>query len=152
LSNEEYISSPRSIWDPDSTVETRGKRVMTLGSNTAGIVIRVTKKGIEFNGYYAGLTEPTKYCNMREFITMTWDEFDKMRQSVFLRKPVKKELVVRDPDDIDSAPDHAYLETLPIVTLNGVKYYIDAENQQRRPVEHPERVFDFETQAARKAT
>lgn len=150
MSNEEYISSPRSIWDPDFTVETRGKRIITLGSNTSGIVVRITRKGIEFNGYYAGITEPVKYCNMREFITVSWDDFDKMRQSVFLRKPVKKKMVVRDPDKIDTEPDYGHLETLPIVSLNGVQYYIDVENHQRRPVDHPDQVFNFETQAAKK--
>ena len=150
MRDENYISSPRPIWNEEEGEETRTRRAMTLGSNTSGIVICVTKKGIEFNGYYAGLIEASKFANLRDFITVSWDDFDKMRADAFLKKAIEKEKVVRDPDDIDDTPDMAYLETLPIVTLNGRKYFIDAATQQRRPVDKPEEVFNFETQAARK--
>ena len=57
---------------------------------------------------------------------------------------------MRDPDMIDEAPDQEYLDTLPQVTLNSVKYYVDVEQQERRPVASPEKVFNFEKQAAKK--
>jgi len=147
--DEQYISSPRPMWQEDEADEKRTKRTMTLGSNNAGIVVCVTKKGIEFNGYYAGLKESTKYANLREFITVSWDDFDKMRADAFMKRAVVKKTVIREPDDIDETIDQAYLDTLPKVTLNGKKYYIDAAAQQRRPVDRPEEVFNFETQAAK---
>jgi len=149
LGKEKYISNPRPLWKEEETAETRGKRIMTLGSTTAGIVVRVTKKGIELNGYYAGLQFPKKHANIREFILVSWDDFDKMREAAFRRKPVKKKVVQRDPDVIDGNPDKEYLATLPQVTLNSTKYYIDADRQERRPVNHPEQVFNFEQQAAK---
>ena len=146
---EQYISNPRPLWRADETKETRGRRTMTIGGTTAGIVVRVTKKGVEFNGYYAGFSSGSKYATMREFVFMSWDDFDKMRESVFLRKPVKKEVVMRDPDAIDEKPDKKYLDSLIKVTLNGKKYYVDMDRKERRPVENPEQVFNFENQAAK---
>ena len=152
MAEERYISNPRPPWRTEDTEEKRNRRVMTLGSNTAGMVIRVTKKGIELNGYYAGITEPIKHAIVRDFILVSWDDFDKMREAAFMRKPVKKKVVIRDPDAIDETPDQESLDTLPKVTLNSVKYYIDADAQQRRPVHDPKQVFNFETQAAKEPT
>ena len=148
---DRYISSPRPLWK-DEEGETRTRRIMTLGSITGGIVVKVTKKGVFFNGYYAGLQEPKKYANMMEFVFVAWDDFDKMREAVFRRKPVTKKVVVRDPDFIDDKPDQKYLDTLPKVTLNGKKYYIDMDRQERRPVDNPGQVFNFEKQAAKEPT
>lgn len=147
--DERYISNPRPSWDKESTIETSARRVMTLGSNTAGLVVRVTKQGVELNGYYSGLTEPKKHANLRDFIFVSWDDFDKLREDIFRRKPVKKKVVERDPDAIDAKPDKKYLASLPKVTLNGKKYYIDVNRQERRPVSNPEQVFNFEQQAAK---
>ena len=152
MKKEKYISNPRPPWRPEDVDETRRRRVMTLGSNTAGMVVRVTKKGIELNGYYAGIREPIKHAIVRDFILISWDDFDKMRADAFLRKPVRKKIVERDPDMIDEKPDQEYLDTLPKVTLNGIKYYIDVDLQERRPVDTPERVFNFEQQAAKEPT
>jgi hypothetical protein len=146
----EYISNPRPMWDKEATVEQTDKRIFTIGGNTAGVVIRVTTKGVEFNGYYADLTGPVKRALLRDFITVDWDQFDRMRADAFNRKRVKKVAAVRSPDDIDEMPDQDYLDSLPIVTLNGTKYYFDAEAKQRRPVHDPKQVFNFETQAAKK--
>ena len=152
MRDEPYISNPRPLWDEDETKETRGKRIMTIGGTTAGVVVRVTKKGVEFNGYYAGFSDGTKYANMREFAFMSWDDFDKMREAAFRRKPVKKKVVMRNPDVIDDKPDKKYLDSLIKVTLNGKKYYVDMDRKERRPVSHPEQVFNFENQAAKEPT
>jgi len=150
--SEPYISNPRPLWQQDSEDETRTKRTMTLGSTTAGVVVRFTKKGLEFNAYYAGLQQPKKYAVLREFVLISWDDIDKLRQAVFRRKAVQKKVVLRDPDAIDAKPDKKYLASLPQVTLNSKKYYIDMERQERRPVDNPEQVFNFETQAAKEPT
>jgi len=149
---EKYISNPRPPWKPEETEEARNRRIMTLGSNTAGLVLRVTKEGIELNGYYAGIREPIKHAITRDFTLVSWDEFDKLREAAFMRKPVKKKVIVRDPDMIDTKPNQKYLDTLSKVTLNGQKYYIDIERKERRPVDKPEQVFNFETQAAMEPT
>ena len=149
---ERYIANPRPPWDEESTHEKPTKRIITLGSNSNGIVVRITKKGIEFNGYYHGLTEAKKHANLRDFVFVSWDDFDKLRADVFRKKPLVKKKKVRDPDTIDDKPDMKYLETLPKVTMNGKKYYIDVENKERRPVDNPSQVFNFENQAARKPT
>jgi hypothetical protein len=145
----EYISNPKPLWNNDETQETPTKRIVTLGGNSSGIVVRVTKKGIEFNGYYAGITEPKKYANLRDFVFVSWDDFDKLRKDVFRKKPLEKKQKIREPDSIDSKPDKKYLESLPQVTMNKKKYYIDLEKKERRPVANPEQVFNFENQAAK---
>lgn len=146
---DKYISNPRPLWDESSTEETRGKRIMTLGSNTAGVVLRVTKEGVEINGYYASLSRRKKHANMREFVFMSWDDFDKMREIVFRREPVGKEITIREPDSLDDEPDQKYLDNLPQVTLNKRKYYVDMVRQERRPVDNPRQVYNFEKQAAK---
>jgi hypothetical protein len=147
-----YISNPRPLWKAEEEDETSTQRIITLGSNTGGIVVRVTKKGVEFNGYYSGLQEPKKYANVRDFVFVAWDDFDKLRADVFRKKPIEKKKVIRDPDYVEEKPDQKYLDTLPKVTLNGQKYYIDAAAKQRRPVANPEQVFNFENQAAKEPT
>ena len=148
----DYISNPRPLWNPENTDETSAKRIITLGSNTGGVVIRVSKKGVELNGYYSGLQEPKKYANMRDFLFVAWDDFDKLRADVFRKKPIEKKKVIRDPDLIEEDVSQAYLDTLPKVTLNGQKYYVDVAAKQRRPVDNPKQVFNFENQAQREPT
>lgn len=148
---DRYISSPRPLWQEDETKETPSERVITLGSATAGIVIKINRKGVSFNGYYAGFTSAKKHANMREFIEVSWDDFDKMREHVFRRTPLKKKVVSRPPDMIDDKLDEKYLDSLPIVTLNGKKYFIDMDRKERRPVDDPKQVFNFEKQASKEA-
>lgn len=149
---DKYIANPRALWNDDDSVEEPTRRTMVLGGTSSGVVVRVTKKGIEFNGYYAGFDAPRKYANLREFVFMSWDDFDKMREDVFRRKPIKKKMIEREPDSIDKKPDKEYLESLIQVTLNGKKYYIDMERKERRPVKNPEQVFNFENQASKEPT
>ena len=150
--DEQYISNPRPTWNTEDTEDAQGKRILTLGSNTAGIVIRISKKGVEFNGYYAGLQDRAKYANMREFVLITWDDFDKLREDVFRRRKAIPKTKKREPDKIDKKIDKKYLDGLPKVTLNGRKFYIDVDRQERRPVDNPEQVFNFEKQASKEAT
>ena len=149
---EQYISSPRPTWNNEEMEDGPGRRILTLGSNTAGIVIRITKKGVEFNGYYAGLQDRSKYANMREFVMITWDDFDKLREDVFRRRKAKPKTKKREPDKIDGKIDEKYLDGLPQVTLNGRKFYVDVDKKERRPVDNPEQVFNFEKQAGKEAT
>lgn len=149
--NKRYISSPRPLWNPEEEDEDRGRRTITLGSVTGGVVVRITKKGIELNGYYAGLQEGKKYANLRDFLLISWDEFDKLRTDVFRGKRLEKKFVERQPDYVDSVPEQEYLDGLLKVTLNGKQYYVDMERKERRPVDDPEKVFNFEKLAGREA-
>jgi len=144
----DYIASPRPIFreieEKDSTI--------TIGGITSGIVVRVNKKGLNINGYYAGLTNRVKYANMREFTFISWEDLDKMRAEAFEKKKKKqtpKKRKVGAVPVIDK-PDKERLKKLPIVTLNGKKYYIDMDRKERRPVDSPEKVYSFEKLATKK--
>ena len=63
-------------------------------------------------------------------------------------KPRDKAVAARVPDREDK-PSEEYLSSLPQVTLNGMKFYIDIARQERRPVESPQYVFNFEKQASK---
>ena len=150
MSEEKYISNPRPTFTDDPEKELVGKKVIVLGSPTSGIVLRISRKGLEFNGYYAGVSDPVKFANLRGYSMMTWEDLDKLKKAAFKRK--KKKTTTREPDKIEKKVDKKYLTTLPITTLNGKKYYIDADNHVIRPVKNPERVYDFKGNATKKPT
>ncbi len=137
----------------------RGKKVLVIGSRTAGIVVIVSKKGLELNGYYAGLHDPVKYASMSKYSLITWDDLDKIRANIFKRKPRKKKakkganttLPEAAPVELEK-PDKKYLESLPIVHMNGVPYYMDMDKGERRPVSDPEQVAHFNELPGKKPT
>lgn len=141
-----YIASPRPFWEDPKL--NKSDRIATLGSDTGGVMLVITKKGIAINGYYAGIKDASKYANMREFLTISWEDLERMKQEAERGKPREKELPVLSPDKIDDPPKE-YLESLPQVSLNGIKFYVDMERQERRPVSNPRHVFDFKKQASR---
>ena len=148
MSEDKYISNPRPVFNEDPEKELVGKKVIVLGGTTSGILLRVSRKGLEFNGYYAGLAEPKKFANLRGYSMMTWEDLEKLRKSTY--KPKKKK-TTREPDKIEKV-DKKYLAKLPITTLNGKKYYIDAHKHVIRPVKNPEKVYDFKGNATKKPT
>ncbi len=142
--NHEYdqISSPRPLFKEKEVL--KGVKRLLMGGKTAGVVVDVSIDGIELNGYYQSFSSDKKFACVREPVQITWDEFDKIRKSVSEEKPKrrkrkKKEVV---PDKIDT-PTEEYLDTLPIVTINNAKYYIDADRRERRSATNPEKVFNF---------
>lgn len=148
MSRNEYIISPRPIFKDEGDI--RGKKTIVIGGTTAGIVIRISKKGLEFNGYYAGMGEQVKFANMLEYGLITWDDLDKMKANMFKRKPRKKKAKKETNNKLPKAalgklekPDEEYLKSLPIVHLRGKKYYMDMDREERRPVDNPEQVFYF---------
>lgn len=142
-----YISSPRPLFQDDPEKDTVGKEIVVLGGTTSGIVIRIGKDGIEFNGYYAGLKEPIKYANLREFGFISWADLNKLRRDI---GKVSGKKAVRKPDEVEDSIDKKYLETLPITTMNGKKYYIDTKKQQLRPVDSPHRVYNYKDNPTKK--
>lgn len=136
----------------------RGKKQIVVGGTTAGIVITISKKGLEFNGYYASFTGQAKYANHSKNSLITWEDLEKIKTNIFKRKPRKKkkatkkkktELANAAPVKAEK-PDKKYLKSLPIVTLLGKKYYMDMDRKERRPVDNPEQVVNFEELPAKK--
>jgi hypothetical protein len=135
---EKRIVSPSPIFD-EKELEKKGRRLIYLGTAESGVIIRIAKSGIEFNGYFTGYNG-TKYAVMREFSEIAWEDLDILKATIGKKK--KKENAPEEPDKIDT-PDEEYLSKLPIVTLNGTKFYIDPERRERRPVRAPNQVFSF---------
>lgn len=111
---------------------------IVAGTNSSGMVIDITKEGIELNSYYTGFNNETKYSVFTNPVIMSWEELEKMK--VRLNSKKKK---VTDPDLIETEIDMVYLKTLPIVTINNNKFYIDPERRERRSVDRPESVWRF---------
>ena len=117
-------------------------------------MVRVIKKGLEFNGYYASVSERAKYANIREFALIEWEDLDKIRALLFEKKKNTKKRTggssKQSNKHVIDKPDEEYLKRLPQVTMNGKKYYLDVERKERRPVDSPEKVFNFEGLPAKK--
>lgn len=157
VDRDEYIANPRPLFKDEGDL--RGKKILVIGGATAGIVVIVSKKGLELNGYYAGLVDPVKFANMREYSLITWDDLDKMRANIFKRKPRKKKAKKEANTTLPEAapvklekPDKKYLESLPIVHMNGKPYYMDVDKGERRPVSNPEQVVYFRELPDKKPT
>jgi hypothetical protein len=142
----DYIASPRPLFDDKEKEGT----TFVIGGATSGIVVKITKDGLEFNGYYAGLTERVKYANLREFALIEWEDIDKIKIETFEKKKKTRTPKKRTQTHIIDKPSEEYLKKLPQVTMNGIKYYMDMERRERRPVSNPEKVFNFEGLATKK--
>ena len=143
---EKEIFSPRSFYYEDENP--KGKKSIVLGTRNSGIQIFVTKEGLEFNGYYTSGSEQTKYALMRDFCMVSWADIEILRESLNRKERRKQEKIkIKEglPDAVEEEINEAYLEKLPIVTMNGMKFYIDAERRERRPVSNPSHVFKFRT-------
>ena len=134
-----YISNPRPLFDSAVLENKNNKERLFMGSGSNGIILDVTRKGIEINGYYEGSSKKSKYANLRKSVFIPWKEFDKMKQRAELHGKKDRS----SPDFIDESPDKKYLETLPIVHINGKKYYIDGTHKERRLVDRPQNVYKF---------
>ena len=137
---EKESISPRSFYIQNENP--KGKRSLVLGTTSAGILLLVSDEGLEFNGYFTG-NDGTKYGVMRDFVMVPWGEVEKLKESLHRKRKKKAVIKDRTPDNVEEELDEAYLDTLPIVTLNGMKFYIDADKRERRPVKNPSHVFKF---------
>lgn len=111
---------------------------LIAGSKSSGMVIDITKEGLELNAYYTGFNEDVKFSVIRQPVLIPWDEIDKIKGR--LQKTTRKKAV---KDRVESDVDPEYLKTLPVVTINGRRYYIDPAKRERRAVERPEEVWRF---------
>jgi len=143
---EKEIISPRSFYYEDENP--KGKKSIVLGTKNSGIQIFVTKEGLEFNGYYTSGSEQRKFALMRDFCTVSWADIEILKESLYRKERRKQEKIkIKEglPDTVEEEVNETYLEKLPIVTMNGIKFYIDAERRERRPVSNPLHVFKFRT-------
>jgi hypothetical protein len=108
------------------------------GTPSSGMYIDITKEGIELNSYYTGFTSETKYSVFTNPVVISWEDLDKMKSRLKNRKSK-----VITPDRIEDDIDTDYLKSLPIVTINNNKFYIDPERRERRLVGNPRNVWRF---------
>ena len=112
---------------------------LIAGTKNHGMVIDVTPDGMEINAYYTGFrAEDHKYAVLREPVTIPWEELEKLRA-----RSKKTKGKVAQLDRIESDVDEEYLATLPIVTINSRRFYIDPAKRERRAVEKPTEVWRF---------
>lgn len=143
------ILSPRPIFrEPiDEEKSTSKSKHLLIGTKDSGISLRFTAEGVEVNGYYKGYhTDSPLFANIREPIEMSWGEVDRLKEEILNppKKKRKRQSSKTKPDKIDT-PDEEYLKSLPIVTINKKKYYIDGEKHERRPVNNPKQVFNYKS-------
>jgi hypothetical protein len=138
MTDKKSISMPRPLYEEPKTKSKQS--VLKMGSKTSGIMFVVTESGLEVNGYYTGIQKnPSTYGNLREPLYISWDELEKVRLGLSNRKSNK----TKNEKYFDQEPDEKYLDTLPVVHINGNKYYIDTEKRERRPVINPRQVVKF---------
>jgi hypothetical protein len=137
---ENSVQSPRPFFEEGK--EAKHTRTIYLGTKVSGNVVKITKEGIEINGYYENFAGDVKYATLRDFVKISWESLEKMKSSLYIKKSKRKVEIIEEPDEIDRV-DESYLKRLPIVTMNGRKFYIDPERRERRPVENPSSVFYF---------
>ena len=102
------------------------------------MVIDITKEGLELNAYYTGFSEDVRFSVIRQPVVIPWEEVEKIKGR--LQKTTRKKAI---KDRIEDEVDPEYLKTLPVVTINGRRYYIDPVRRERRAVERPEEVWRF---------
>jgi len=145
--SELYIAGPRPLFE-DPEEPKKGVQRLKLGGTSSGVVIDVSEDGITVNGHYQSFNnEGTFYSCVRAPVEITWGELEKIRQKAISdgksktkKKKVQKEALI--PDKIDE-PSEEYLKSLPIVTINQKRYYLDTELRHRRAVNNPKMVFKY---------
>jgi hypothetical protein len=132
------IGPVRPMFKLEEEPPTKTERLIT-GTNNAGVVIDINENGMEIGAYYSGFQDPDKkYAILREPIVIPWEELEKLRAR---SKHVKSKTA--DFDRVESEVDEEYLKTLPVVTMNKRRYYIDPKRRERRAVEKPSEVWKF---------
>jgi hypothetical protein len=109
------------------------------GTKNHGIIVDSTEEGILLNAFYSGFSDPDKkYAVLREPVIIPWEEIDKIKKRALNPRNLKA-VIDRTEDDVDEE----YLKTLPIVTINHNRYYIDPDLRERRAVNKPKEVWRF---------
>ena len=93
------ISNPRPTVD---TTKNRKKRnVLSMGTRDSGILIYITEKGIEVDGYYTGFsTEGPLYANLSKPVKLDWSELEKI-QTRFNKKRKGSTKLIKIEEGLD---------------------------------------------------
>jgi hypothetical protein len=134
----EKLGPVRPLFTMDEALPAKTERLVA-GTKNHGVVIDVNEGGMNIHAYYSGFGDSDiKYSVLRDPISIPWEELEKIRAR---SKHVKSKTAALDR--IEDEVDDEYLKTLPIVTMNGRKYYIDPKRRERRAVEKPTEVWRF---------
>lgn len=145
---ERKIAHPKILFESLKSKTTLDDRVkkerLVCGHDTAGMIVDIAKDGIYINGYYHNTNDTTKYANLREPVFIAWEDLEKAKGNLSsTKKPRKKRRKTVEFNKVER-PTVEYLATLPIVTINGMKFYIDVNKKVRIPVNKPEQTYNFE--------
>jgi hypothetical protein len=148
-----YISSPRPLFGDKATIDGRTKRKrLEVGSKSAGVVIDITAEGLYFNGWYLGFNNDTKFASTSEPGFISWENLEKAKKLLEKspanktkerKKRGKKKKLEEEIVEIEDEVTEDYLRDLPIVTLAGRQFYIDADKRERREVNNPNKAVKF---------
>jgi len=108
------------------------------GSSKYGLIIGVTKKNLVLNSYYT--QNGKRYKCLSRGVKISWDEVKQVQDK--LNRGKKKSKTIKE-EFIDNDYSQEYLDTLPIVTINERKFYIDTKKRERRLTERPNAVSKF---------
>ena len=135
---DKYVGPVRPSFNLAEEPKGKNSKRLAAGNDNNGIVIDANKSGIEISAYYKGFNTPTKYAVLRKPVLISWEELNKIQDHINSSSK-KKATFDRMEDDVDAK----YLETLPVVTINDKKYYIDPDKRERRLVAKPWEVWRF---------
>lgn len=142
MNGERRIDNPRPFYEEITPKASARYERLEAGGSTGGIVLDVTRKGLVINGYYLSANGKVKHANTLKPVKITWEDLEKARAKV--NKPKKRRKTRKiEPDRVDDVIDETYLKSLPIVTINNDRYYIDAGRKERRSVKNPAKVYKF---------
>lgn len=134
------IRMPRPLFSDEPKRKKEKCEVLLMGTNVSGIVLKVYKDRMEVSGYYESERAGGKlHANLKDPISLTWDQLEKAKQRAVLPPRVVAALT----PDYEDEPTEEYLESLPVVTINGMQFYIDGERKERRAVSNPKQVFVY---------
>lgn len=116
--------------------EKKNEKKIELGSKTSGITISIITNGIKINGYYTSSDNKTQiYSNLRESLIITWEDLEK-----FKKQPTSSRNNKVGYEKFISKED---LEQLPKVHLNSKLYFVDIINNEIRPYDRPQTVYNL---------
>ena len=114
---------------------------LVSGSKTTGLIIGITKSELLLNGYYTNGTK--RYKCLSKGVKISWEEIKKLQNELKYKGKAKPKSKTIKEEFIDDSYTQEYLDTLPVVTINERKFYIDTIKRERRLVDRPEAVSKF---------
>ena len=106
------------------------------GSSKYGLIIGVTKTNLILNSYYT--QNEKRYKCLSKGVKISLDEIKQVQNKL---NGKKSKTIIEEFTDDDYSQE--YLESLPIVTINERKFYIDTVKRERRLIDRPNAVSKF---------